>query len=352
MTSCEGIRPKKTFRSLSAQIGGFFGLLCILIAPLTGRICIGPAAVGYADITLVLSFFFLFPQMWQPFHTKALWRPLFGSLPFLGCAALSTLSSDNLAPSLKELSQAVLYGFGGVLSYSHFFSSRTWRTGAVWSLVGALLVGFATLSAAPAGEGGAFPTAGAMTPATRAYLVLASFLLAATAQSLRSRWLSRALSAFAGLYVVFLTAFVCCTEKPSASEGGAGGAAVPQRYLEAYAALSVMADHPLFGVGLGGYQEHIGRYYQGMPKDNTIVPGTQIGYAVLLASGGILCLGSFLYWTVAIWKMAKQSPGQTMIRLFLLALWSIGFLTPLFVGQILLPLVVVHAYTCSAGGES
>jgi O-antigen ligase len=246
----------------------------------------------------------------------------------------------------------VLYGFGGVLVYSHLFRTGAWRIGTVWSLGAALFVGLVSLSGVLTPERNALPIPTPMPPHAGAYLLLASFLLMAFAQRLSTRWLNRGLSILAGLCAVILTTHLCFTGRAATSQQNTEGAVFPQRRLEAYAALCVVADRPLFGVGLGAYQEHIGLYYQGMPKENTIVPGTQIGYAVLLASGGLLCLASFLYWTVAIWKMAKQSPGQTMIRLFLLVLWSIGFLTPLFVGQILLALVVMHAYTCSAGGES
>ena len=341
----------ETLCSFFTQVAGVFALLGILTGPLTFKFCIGPTAVGCTDACLALSFLLFFPQILRHLRTKAFWLPLHAVCPLLGCASLSALSSDLLLPSLKEISQVVLYGFGGVLVYSHLFHSRSWRIAAVWSLCCALLADIVSLSGVLSPDRSTFPTAEAMSPPAGAYLLLSSFLLVAIAQSLRAQRLKRGMSVFAGLCAVILTAHLCFAGRAATPKQNTEGASIPQRYLEAYAALCVVADRPLFGVGLGAYQEHIGRYYQGMPKENTIVPGTQIGYAVLLASGGILCLASFLYWTVAIWRKAKHSREQTMIRLFLLVLWSAGFLTPLFVGHFLLPLVVAHAYTFSAGGN-
>jgi len=162
----------------------------------------------------------------------------------------------------------------------------------------------------------------------------------------------RALTCFGFLILAALLVRVHVPEPVDTSDGTPkkSPTLIPQRYLEGYAALSVLADYPLFGLGPGEYQDRIGAYYQGMPKENTLALGTRIGYAVLLASGGIFCLASFLYWTWILWDRSSESKRRSGFRGFLLVFWTIGFLTPLLVGPVLLPLLVFQG--CLYGEDS
>ena len=125
--------------------------------------------------------------------------------------------------------------------------------------------------------------------------------------------------------------------------GDVVGEPVPQRFLEAYAALSVLSSHPLTGLGLGSYQVHIGAYFQGMPKENSIAPGTQIGYCILIASTGVCGLAAFLYWLWQLLLRAWQCSSRPFAMLAAPAfLVFVGVLTPILVSQILTPLALVH----------
>lgn len=67
-----------------------------------------------------------------------------------------------------------------------------------------------------------------------------------------------------------------------------------QRYKEWQAALNMMVECPLFGVGAGGYQRNVNRFYRSegfgaMPKyaKNLLEPDTLNGYLVLGAGAGV-----------------------------------------------------------------
>jgi hypothetical protein len=112
---------------------------------------------------------------------------------------------------------------------------------------------------------------------------------------------------------------------------------------EAYAALSVLADRPLLGVGLGNYQARIGEYYQGMPKDNSMTPGTGVGYGILAASVGMVGLAAYLEWLRRLWHAA----AGTRLKIPLLVLAGAGFVTPIFVGPVLLPMALIGGLVIS-----
>ncbi|NQU45274.1 O-antigen ligase family protein, partial [bacterium] len=74
-------------------------------------------------------------------------------------------------------------------------------------------------------------------------------------------------------------------------ESGFQEGVLKQRYAEWIAAARMAAAHPLLGVGPGGYQNRIGRYYGLSPKQNTSEPDTQNGWLVLGATTGLVGLG-------------------------------------------------------------
>lgn len=73
---------------------------------------------------------------------------------------------------------------------------------------------------------------------------------------------------------------------------------ISQRYIEWQAALKMIADNPVFGVGPGNYQLGIGRYYGLLPKLNTMERDVQNGWLVFSSSMGVagLCMFVWLLW--------------------------------------------------------
>ena len=53
---------------------------------------------------------------------------------------------------------------------------------------------------------------------------------------------------------------------------------IKNRYLEMQAALNIMSENTLIGVGLGNFQNLIGTYYKELPKVNTAEPNQHNGY--------------------------------------------------------------------------
>ena len=70
---------------------------------------------------------------------------------------------------------------------------------------------------------------------------------------------------------------------------------IKQRYIEMQAALNLMADNTLLGIGLGNYQQNIGAHYGEMPKINTSEPNQLNGFLAIGATTGILGLAA-LFW--------------------------------------------------------
>lgn len=65
------------------------------------------------------------------------------------------------------------------------------------------------------------------------------------------------------------------------------GLDVSQRYLEWSAALRMLADNCVLGVGAGNYQLNIGKYFGMLPKNNTLEIDAQSGWLVIGATLGI-----------------------------------------------------------------
>jgi hypothetical protein len=70
---------------------------------------------------------------------------------------------------------------------------------------------------------------------------------------------------------------------------------IQQRYLEMQAALNIIAENTLLGVGLGNYQENIGKSYGELPKVNTSEPNQFNGYLIIGVTMGILGLAAFFW---------------------------------------------------------
>jgi O-antigen ligase len=70
---------------------------------------------------------------------------------------------------------------------------------------------------------------------------------------------------------------------------------IKSRYLEMQASLNLLAENTALGMGLGNYQNNIGKYYNGFPKVNTAQPNEDNGYLVIASTSGILGLAAFLW---------------------------------------------------------
>jgi hypothetical protein len=70
---------------------------------------------------------------------------------------------------------------------------------------------------------------------------------------------------------------------------------VRQRFLESQAALNILEEYPLIGIGPGNYQRFIGHHYRTVPRINTLEPSMQNGYLVLASTTGILGFSCFVW---------------------------------------------------------
>jgi hypothetical protein len=87
---------------------------------------------------------------------------------------------------------------------------------------------------------------------------------------------------------------------------------IKNRYLEMQASLNMLSENTPLGLGLGNYQNNIGKYYTGFPKVNTAQPNEDNGYLVIAATSGILGLAAFLWIFVqAIKNCRKQYRSAT-----------------------------------------
>jgi hypothetical protein len=109
------------------------------------------------------------------------------------------------------------------------------------------------------------------------------------------------------------------------------GAHVAQRFIEWRAALNVLGDRPVLGVGMGRYQQEIGRYYSYLPKLNTMEPDAQNGYCITLVTTGLIGLACLVwilqYFFARIRRRMIASNGDACARDLSLGLFGslIGF---------------------------
>ncbi|MBA4389183.1 MAG: hypothetical protein C0404_14515 [Verrucomicrobia bacterium] len=75
------------------------------------------------------------------------------------------------------------------------------------------------------------------------------------------------------------------------------GKDISQRYLEWFAALNMLSDNPVLGVGAGNYQAFIGKYYELLPKLDTLEYDAQNGWLVIASTTGFagLCSLAWLF---------------------------------------------------------
>jgi O-antigen ligase len=72
---------------------------------------------------------------------------------------------------------------------------------------------------------------------------------------------------------------------------------ISQRYIEWWAALNMISDNPIFGVGIGNYQAFIGKYYGFLPKLDNLQWNAQNGWLVAGSTMGLagLCMMAWLF---------------------------------------------------------
>lgn len=70
---------------------------------------------------------------------------------------------------------------------------------------------------------------------------------------------------------------------------------IKNRYLEMQAALNLISENTLLGIGLGNYQNQIGTYFKELPKVNTAEPNQNNTYLIVASTTGILGLTFFIW---------------------------------------------------------
>lgn len=322
---------------------GTWALLFLAVAasPIAWKFPLGPIGVALPDLALGLAAVTLVPTGMRELRTGMLWNRIEASLPLFLVAVLSALSASDPGAAAQELAQVGFYLLVGPWIFALVAMEANWRRCLLWAARGALLAALGGCVLLAIGGETRFAHVFGNPNVLGCSLALAA-CICLTASGARKR----VGQAFVGLAVVVglgLLAWAPAEATDAPDTEGRLESAVPQRYLEAYAALSVLSDRPLFGTGLGTYQLHIGEYYQGMPKDNTIAPGSRIGYGVLLASMGLLGLSGYLYWLGRLWQHARSSHYSARhLHLTLLALLLCGYFTAPFVSQLLVPMGAIH----------
>lgn len=334
----------RRIRKSISEAGGLVAILAILAAPIALKIPFGPLPLSPTDLLLATAIGLMAVARirWSNLATEV--KCLEPCAPFLAAMAAAALAAHEHAGAVKELMQVLLYAAGGVWLFSVCSRDARWRKRCHFGIGATILFALAGL-AVQRSHYVTFTMAWFANPYSLACLtgILACLLVATESPSRRLIWgFDRA------LFGVTFCAVVACLIWPPVSAtpelSGVGVAEpVPQRFLEGYAALSVLSSHPLTGLGLGSYQVHIGAYFQGMPKENSIAPGTQIGYCILIASTGVCGLAAFLYWLwqllLRAWRCSSRPLAMLSTPAFLL---FAGLVTPLLVSQILVPLALVH----------
>ncbi|MGQ9731920.1 MAG: hypothetical protein ACUVX8_11700, partial [Candidatus Zipacnadales bacterium] len=110
---------------------------------------------------------------------------------------------------------------------------------------------------------------------------------------------------------------------------------VKKRWIEWQPALNMLRDSPVFGVGTGGYQLHIGGNYGMLPNFKKIEPDTNCGWLVIAASMG-LC--GFIAWATLLYSQYRsamaQATGAASMYLRTLSLGLGGSILGLFLAMI------------------
>jgi hypothetical protein len=341
-----GFRPviRQQMRYTLSEIGGLFSILAILAAPIAVKLPFGPVPLSLTDLLLAAGIALAAAGRLRWPHLATETYCLEPCAPFLAAMTVAALASHEITLAVKELLQVLLYAAGGVWLFSAYARDARWRVRCFYGIRAAIvfaLAGLAVQRACPATPAAAW-FANSNSLACLAGTL--ACLLAAAEFPVRRlrRSCDHALIGIALCAVVFCLVWPPVALAP-AQEVALASEAIPQRFLEAYAALSVLSSHPLTGVGLGSYQTYIGAYFQGMPKENSIAPGGQIGYCIVLASTGMCGLAACLYWLYQLhlwaWRCSSRPLAMMAAPAFLVL---VGLVTPILVAQILAPLALAH----------
>lgn len=89
---------------------------------------------------------------------------------------------------------------------------------------------------------------------------------------------------------------------------------IKQKFVEWQAGLQLMSSFPVFGCGLGNYQNKIGVSYFDLPKINTMEPHSYNGYIQIGATMGILGLWAYFYMLATlvkkVWRACINASNQ------------------------------------------
>ncbi|MGI6459766.1 MAG: hypothetical protein ACOX5J_06665 [Candidatus Hydrogenedentales bacterium] len=312
------------------------------------------AGVTVSEILLILIAFLILPQGMAALRDGTLWPRLAPGMPLMVVALLSVPNAVDTFSALRELVQLLLYVAVGAWVFSEIRACAFGICIRVWAVRAALLLGAALLILPALGLDIASPEAGGTRNALLCNVCLFYALLVSANSGEALRW--RRLDRFIMLLVPVLFAVSVSLQAPEESHVSAASMgespALSQKYIEGYAAMSVLSEYPLFGVGIGNYQARIGEFYQGMPKDNTLLLGTRIGFGVILASIGLLGLTAFSYWLVRLMQETRglNTQARVLPGFFVVVLvWA--FFTPVFVGQVMMPIVFAHGWIMGSRGE-
>ena len=327
------------------RVAGLLLFCAVAVAPFACKVPVGPAKLALSDCCVAVGGCLLACQRVRGPAARRRYASLSAVGPFLVAALLSAIAAPNPTKATVECVKLVLYFGIGVLAASELMSRdsaidhvrRAVRCAVLLTALGCASRGYLSAAAFTHMWG---------TPRSLAWGGLLFLpILAGLQKTSSEHWtgLDRAV-VLLGILCVPLMLFPSPGGGPVPAAEGAKEP-IPQQMREGYAALSVMARAPLFGLGPGNYQEHIGEYYQGMPKENAMANGSQIGYGVMLASMGVMGLAGYLYWLRALFANARAIRENRMAWLGVVAILAVsGVFTPLLVSQLLMPMVLAHAW--------
>lgn len=316
------------FQQEIERVAMMLAVLAIALSPIGGKIA--PLPLSLSELALLGATVLLFPAAMEDLKSGSIFKTHAYVIPFLMVMFISAIGATDYKEAIKEIIQLLLYCGAGIWVFIKLTKHKDWiqdirlacTTALVLGVIGTLFIALL------------YPEQFAMRFGFSTPVILCTIALGTIGYSISKD--SSALSRTPLFLMILILAvswiYSVSQTTPLANEG------TPERYNEAYAALSVLNDYPIFGVGPGNYQLRIGEYYQGMPKYNTIEPGTRIGYTVISVTLGVAGLASFLYWCLGMWRMAQKP-----LRLPLALLMCFGFLTPLLVSQLLMPLCLLHS---------
>ncbi len=315
-------------------------LAAIAVTPAAGRF--GELPLPLSDLFLMLSICLFLPQFFGKHHLRHI-IPLLGPvLPWLLCVAFALLGASSIRLAIPEFAQVVLYCAAALCISGWIARYPIARIHLRAALRVGLVLAFMGVPAWTFAPSGLFQDVfGTRYGLMASLLCLCGVHLVVEPGEPRVRLVATAT-------IALLAATWLAWSGSAEATTRANAFSIPQRYVETYAALSVLSDHPLWGLGPGNYQSQIGPYYQGLPKENTMEPGSQIGLAVLLASFGLAGVFAVTYWFTSLWHLAVN--GDTLcarIRCALILFLLASCLTPIVTAIVLLPFAVLHGFVLS-----